>query len=55
MYKEKKKKKIKARWAYATFDASLTSSNAFLSVHLQFVYQWGGQLLIMNQTTGKQK
>jgi len=27
-----------ARWAYAT---SLTSSNAFLSVHLQFVYQWG--------------
>ena len=46
MYKEKKKKRkkrreIKARWAYATFDASLTSSNAFLSVHLQFVYQWG--------------
>lgn len=36
-----KKKDLQARRAWATFNASLTSSNAFLSVHLQFVYQWG--------------
>lgn len=37
-YKEIKK----ARRAYATFKMPhWTSSNAFLSVHLQFVYQWG--------------